>query len=282
MSELGDVDTALADAKESVALATNIDEGLITTWTRMRLGFATFDAGDPERAIEIMLDAGGPGLDRIAGSWRSICLEGLARAQLDLGRLDEAQATVEMAEAWSEALQLPLAEAMACLGRARLGLARNALTEAAESARASIAAAEDAGALLGAALARVVLGRALGESGDREAGVRELTRAAEELERFGAARHRKAAEQELRRLGERIHRRTRAGKMDGVGIQSLTERELEIARLAADRLTNREIAERLFLSKKTIETHMSNLFTKLGVSSRVEVARTIEQAHRRA
>ena len=49
-----------------------------------------------------------------------------------------------------------------------------------------------------------------------------------------------------------------------------------------DRLTNREIAATLFLSDKTVESHMRNIFMKLGVSSRVEVARTIERDARSA
>ena len=62
----------------------------------------------------------------------------------------------------------------------------------------------------------------------------------------------------------------------GEGIRSLTERELEVARLVVDRRTNPEIAAELFLSIKTVETHLRNIFAKLGASSRVEVARIIE------
>ena len=47
-----------------------------------------------------------------------------------------------------------------------------------------------------------------------------------------------------------------------------------------DRLTNRQIAETLFLSEKTVESHMRNLFMKLGASSRVEVARIVERERR--
>jgi DNA-binding NarL/FixJ family response regulator len=65
-------------------------------------------------------------------------------------------------------------------------------------------------------------------------------------------------------------------------VESLTERELQVARLIVDRRTNPQIAAELFLSPKTVETHIRNLFHKLGVSSRVEVARAIERADREA
>ena len=57
-------------------------------------------------------------------------------------------------------------------------------------------------------------------------------------------------------------------------------RELEIARLVVDRQTNTQIAAALFLSKKTVETHLRNIFGKVGVSSRVELARAVERADR--
>jgi len=77
-----------------------------------------------------------------------------------------------------------------------------------------------------------------------------------------------------------VYRRTRPGVADGAGLAALTERELQIAGLVVDRKTNPEIAAELFLSLKTIETHMRNTFRKLGVSSRVELARAVERARR--
>ena len=93
-------------------------------------------------------------------------------------------------------------------------------------------------------------------------------------------RYRAEAERELRKLGRTIHHRTRPGKPDSVGVASLTERELELARLVVDRKTNPEIAAELFLSQKTVETHLRNTFRKLGVASRVELARAVERADR--
>jgi DNA-binding NarL/FixJ family response regulator len=83
---------------------------------------------------------------------------------------------------------------------------------------------------------------------------------------------------QLRQLGRTVHRRTRPGETDGTGLAALTGRELEVAELVLDRRTNREIAEALFLSTKTVETHLRNIFNKLGVSSRVEVARALALA----
>lgn len=62
---------------------------------------------------------------------------------------------------------------------------------------------------------------------------------------------------------------------DGHRAPSLSNRELEIAELVSYGYTNRQIARKLCLSEKTIETHLSHVFAKLGVSSRAAVASTI-------
>jgi DNA-binding CsgD family transcriptional regulator len=149
---------------------------------------------------------------------------------------------------------------------------------AAKRALASAAAAAEVGAPVEAALSRTLAGRALAQARQPERAVSELRQAAAALHSYGALRYRAAAERELRTLGRRIYRRTRAGTRDGVGVASLTERELQVARLVVDRRTNPEIADALFLSPKTVETHLRNIFRKLNVSSRVEVARAVERA----
>lgn len=64
------------------------------------------------------------------------------------------------------------------------------------------------------------------------------------------------------------------------GMESFTERELQVARLVVDRKTNREIAAELYISQKTVETHLRNIFHKMDVATRVALARVIERADR--
>ena len=85
------------------------------------------------------------------------------------------------------------------------------------------------------------------------------------------------ARRELRRLGKRTRTARSRSATGSEGLASLTGREREIAELVTARRTNREIAEELVLSEKTIESHMRNVFAKLGVSSRVDVARAVER-----
>ena len=81
----------------------------------------------------------------------------------------------------------------------------------------------------------------------------------------------------MRQLGARAEPRGPSGAGGG-GLDSLSQREREVAHLITDRKTNKEVAAELFLSEKTVETHLRNIFAKLGVSSRVEVARAVERA----
>ena len=55
------------------------------------------------------------------------------------------------------------------------------------------------------------------------------------------------------------------------GVESLTPREYRIAELASQSLGNREIAQALFITRKTVEAHMRNIFRKLGISARGEL-----------
>ena len=162
--------------------------------------------------------------------------------------------------------------------RAAVALAAGEAEAAAQAALASAATAEAIDARIEAGRARTLAGRALAAAGDRARAANELEKAFAELDACGAARFREEAERELRRLGRRFHRGRAAGTAEN-GVASLTRREREIAELVRDRKTNREIAAELFLSEKTVETHLRHIFDKLGVSSRNSVARALERGH---
>jgi DNA-binding NarL/FixJ family response regulator len=172
-----------------------------------------------------------------------------------------------------------MATSMAALALGALELDAGDGAAAAERARAAAASLEEVGDLYHAALARFLAGRALAQAGERSEAATELEAVAAAFDGFGAPRWRAQAERELRKLGRSTYRRSAPGGGD-TGLDSLTERELELARLVVDRKTNPEIAAELFLSQKTVETHLRNIFRKVGVANRVELARAVEEADR--
>ena len=112
-------------------------------------------------------------------------------------------------------------------------------------------------------------------AGDREGAVERLQRAEAELAACGADRFRDEAGRELRRLGKASASRQRRAATTADGIDALSGREREIAELVALGRTNREIAAELFVSEKTVEGHLRNVFIKLEVSARAAVAEAV-------
>ena len=87
------------------------------------------------------------------------------------------------------------------------------------------------------------------------------------FEVFGAEPLAERARAELRATGES------ARKRDPSTIDQLTPQELQIARFVAQGLSNKEVAAQLFLSPRTIDAHLRKVFTKLGITSRTQLAR---------
>jgi DNA-binding CsgD family transcriptional regulator len=107
------------------------------------------------------------------------------------------------------------------------------------------------------------------------------------------AKHRKESRDPLRRgldiarrggalvLAERAHVELRASgarprRLVLTGVESLTPSERRVAELAAQGLTNREVAQQLYLTKKTVETHLGHVYRKLDISSRSRLADALE------
>ncbi len=124
-----------------------------------------------------------------------------------------------------------------------------------------------------AARLRRQLAIALSRTGDREGATRELRRAHEVFARLGAETELNETREQLRELGARPPARSLTQGMAG-----LTGREVEIVRLVAARRSNKEIGAALGISARTASTHLSNIFTKLGVESRGELADRAREA----
>jgi ATP/maltotriose-dependent transcriptional regulator MalT len=116
------------------------------------------------------------------------------------------------------------------------------------------------------------LGNALGSGDTVPAAVAHLREAQSLLQRCGAARDHDRVRQSMSRLGVRPTGSPRRSTATS-GWDSLSESELRVVPLVAEGLTNRAIAERLFLSVHTVNTHLRHVFAKLGINSRVELTR---------
>jgi DNA-binding CsgD family transcriptional regulator len=99
-----------------------------------------------------------------------------------------------------------------------------------------------------------------------------LREAVATFDALGLLRYAERARRELRASGETVRRR-----VPGAWAQ-LSPQELQIAQLAAEGLSNREIGERLYLSHRTVESHLYRLFPKLGVTSRAQLRDALNPA----
>ena len=120
--------------------------------------------------------------------------------------------------------------------------------------------------VLDGARVRRKLGWWLHQQGDREGAMRELRRVHDVFARLHAERELSVTREVMREIGARPPARA-----SGVGAGGLTGRETEIARLVAERHSNKEIGTSLGISSRTVSTHLSNIFSKLDVTSRGEL-----------
>jgi DNA-binding CsgD family transcriptional regulator len=119
------------------------------------------------------------------------------------------------------------------------------------------------------ARAHLLYGEWLRRENHRSSAREQLRTAHDMLATIGMEAFAGRARQELQATGEKVRKRTVETRDD------LTPQERQIARLARDGLSNPEIGARLFLSPRTVEWHLRNVFTKLGIQSRRELAKAL-------
>jgi DNA-binding CsgD family transcriptional regulator len=239
------------------------------------LAEARLEAGEPERCLESILDSRGRPRFPPFPYYAPRFLEVLTHAELELGRPERAREWAARATEAAERIGLPGARAVARRCAAELALAEGEHERGLALAREGTALAEEARLPVEAARSRLLAGRALAV-GDRDQASVELRRAYDELAAHGASRYRDQAAGALGRLGRAVPRQPRA--VMGEGLAELSERERQVAELVAEGRSNRQIAEQLDLSPKTIANHLNRMFTRLGLGSRAELAALVERS----
>jgi DNA-binding CsgD family transcriptional regulator len=201
----------------------------------------------------------------------SALLDMLGEAELAAGRVDavEAIGTRLLTVGEESGNEIILARAHRTLGRARLG--DHATTEAIGDLERAISLFGRAGLPYQAAVTRAQLAQAVADS-DRELAIAEGRTALRVFADLGAARDADATSALLRGLGVRPARRGPRA------VGTLTAREREVLALLGEGLSNREIGDRLFITRKTVEHHVASVLDKLGLSGRTEAAAFVVRA----
>lgn len=242
--------------------------GWCETLALRMLAEARLVAGNYDGCLTLATTVGGPKLLGTDACSRVAWYELLTRAELAAGRVDTATKWAESATADAAMLAQPGRSALAQLAWAQVLLAREP-ESALEWAQQAVIGLERGGMVMDALRAKVVLGNALWHQGMVDDALGELRSAQHAFEQINAVAPARHARTERRRLAARTPR--------GSGGAALTGRERQVADMVRQGLTNRMIAKQLHIAEKTVEMHLSNVFAKLGVSSRAAVAGRLSQ-----
>jgi DNA-binding CsgD family transcriptional regulator len=271
--EHGDLASAEAELRAAGRADGPIGARFLENWVLHARGRLRLAQGNLNGAIADLEDLG----DRGNTGWRPwnpgmFCYRAdLARAYVRTGDRDRAQALadteVTLAERWGapRAIGVALREAGLAAAPAQL-----------DRLRASVSALRHSGAALELSRSLIELGSAIRRRG-RRSDAREPLRAGYDLAtRCGAVPLATRARAELVAAGARPRRATMTG------VDSLTPSEVRVARLASEGLTNREIAQTLFVTLRTVQVHLTNSYRKLDIQSRNQLPTALAEPDRGA
>ena len=299
LAYLGDPDAARIAAEGAIESATELGDVYIGA-VHIELMIAHLAAGDVERASESAETA-----------WAHLrSLEGtaplnsglIAQAALACGDLADARRKVDDAIAVASGWNL----ASALTTRARVAIAQGDPRQAEQDAHNALSCSAGARAYLGVSDILEILGGLVGEAGSYDEGARLFGAAAGIRKRTGEVRFAvyqveyETSVQALRNAMNEADFETAWAegaalsteeaiayaqrgrgerKRPSSGWASLTPAELDVVRLVSEGLGNKDIAARLFVSPRTVQSHLTRVYTKLGLSSRVQLA---QEATRRS
>ena len=231
-------------------------------WFRLYRGRLRIETGSPERGVEELLQVGEtvrlvPFDNPSSVPWRSWAAEGLRL--LDRGQEARALAEEELALARQWGDPYAIGASLRVLGLVEGGTAGVVLLREAVELLAA------AGARLEHARALVDLGAALRRANQRTEARERLREGVDLAGRVGALGLARRANDEIAATGAKPR------KVLQTGLDALTASERRVAQLAADGMSNKEIAQTLFITIKTVEVHLSHAYRKLEISSRAQL-----------
>jgi DNA-binding CsgD family transcriptional regulator/Tfp pilus assembly protein PilF len=265
--ECGEIEAA-GQALIDGGLGTQIPPGLANNNLLEARGQLRLAQGRTREALDDLIQFGRRdqlwgAANHLASRWRSRACLALAATGDSEGALHMAAEELERARRWGAASGIGIAlRAMALVEGSTPSIDR--LSEAAAVLQHSQAKLEYARVLTD-------LGAAQRRANSRAAARTTLQDALDWARRCGARALAERAETELRAAGGRSRAPTAAG------ISQLTVSERRVAELAAKGHSNPEIAQRLFVTRKTIETHLGHIYSKLGIAGRAELGRALER-----
>jgi DNA-binding CsgD family transcriptional regulator len=300
----GEWDDAVAELEVSIKVAEEVGEACNLVYAHGLMSRISVHRNDLQRAREAA-DAG----DRYREGWgrgHSMSWVAWPRALISEAEGERGQALATMAGLWdwcaSSGLVLELPEIGADLVRLALAAGDRARASQVSAAVAELAANHDLAWMTGEAMrcqglteddpevmraaaethdrgSRPLLvalacedaGSGFARHGQAERARPLLDRAAGLFERLGAARDLARTEALLREAGMRRGRRGSRGRPQ-FGWDSLTPTEHSVAGLVAEGLSNPQIGERLYISSRTVQTHLAHVFAKLDISARAQLA----------
>jgi DNA-binding CsgD family transcriptional regulator len=254
--ERGAIEDARIVLDNAGELSPRSDYALLLYCARLQLLLAE---GRPEEALACELLADSQRHPRFA-PWRSLKAEALERAGRHEEAVSLAETEVELARAWGSP---------GTVGRSLRVLGTILHTDGIDQLEEACTLLETVPARLEHAKALAALGAALRHARKPTDAREPLRHALELADSCGARPLVDAVRSEIYATGARPRTTALAG------VLALTASERRVADLASDGQTNRDIAQALYVTPKTVEVHLSNAYRKLGIASRRELARAL-------
>lgn len=262
----GQLEHARQEAGSALELFGRLQWPSGTIWPLWALGLVELTSGNPQ-AVDATLS---PLAEMVTGLQAcdpclGVFLPDLVEALVDLGQLDRAERCARWMEERGAKLDRAWASAMGARGQGLVLGARGDSGGAVAALEHSLSLQGDGTMPIERARTLLVLGRALRRSRRRGQARVALEEAQEIFQRAGMPLWARRADAELERAGGRVS-----------GPDNLTRTERTVAGFAAAGLSNRQIAERSFLSTKAVEANLTRVFRKLGIRSRGGLARALD------